>query len=138
MKYIQENKKTIIEGDLRCKELSDYLAQLNAPRLVWLSEDGSGIIQKAVFDTKTNQIVGPVLPLNDNGMPKTFSFIAQTVSDIEKFVQMPTSSLVYVILAQPILLNSAPFVLQIYGTGNKFTAQDVLNRWETTKQELKK
>lgn len=138
MKYIEENKKIIIEGQLRCKELSDYLCQLDAPKLVWLSEDGSGIVQKAIFDSKTNQIVGLVLPFNDDGLPKTFSFVAETVSDIERFIKLPTSTHVYVVMAQPIQLNSAPFILQVFGTNSQFTAEDVQNRWKTTQLELLK
>lgn len=138
MKYIQENKNVIVEGQLRCKELSEYLCQLGAPKTIWLSEDASGIVQKIVFDAKTNQIVGLVLPFDGNGMPKTFSFVPKTVSDIERFVKLPTSALVYVIMAQPIQLNSAPFVLQVFGTNNKFTAEDVQHRWKATQLELMK
>lgn len=48
------------------------------------------------------------------------------------------SSLVYVIMAQPIKPKSPPFVLQMFGTDNKFTTQNVLDRWKHTLQELQK
>lgn len=138
VKYIQTNKRLVLEGELRCKELYDYLDKLKAPKCVWPSEDASGIIQKAVFDVKTNQIVGLVLPLvNSTGMPKTHSYVAQTIQDIENFMKKPTSKLVYVVMAQPAQMKSAPFVLQIFGTNNTFTAQNVLDRWNTTIHELK-
>lgn len=139
VKYIQTYKQSVLEGQLRCKELADYLEKLNAPKCIWLSEDASGIVQKAVFDVNSNQIVGLVLPLdNSSGMPKTKSFITNTMSDMEKFMKMPTSKLVYVVMAQPVQMNSAPFVLQVFGTNNIFTAQNVLDRWNTTIFELKK
>lgn len=139
MKFIQTNKQLVLEGQLRCKELQDYLNNLKAPKCVWLSEDATGIIQKAVFDVKTNQIVGLVLPLDaSSGMPKTYSFVARTIQDIEKFMTMPTSNLVYVVMAQPVQMKSTPFVLQIFGTNNIFTAKNVLDRWNATIIELKK
>lgn len=139
MKYIDEKKNQPVEGELRCEELNHYLEKLKVPKIVWLSEDGSGIIQKAVFDVKTNQIVGPLLPINSStGMPKTRSFIARTITDIEKFMKLDLSNLVYIVMAQPILSKSAPFILQIFGINNKFTAQNVMDRWKTTIIELKK
>lgn len=47
------------------------------------------------------------------------------------------SSLVYVVTAQP--LNCVPpFILQVYGTNNKFTAQNVHLRWQHTINELER
>lgn len=41
-------------------------------------------------------------------------------------------------MAQPIKAKSSPFLLQIFGTDNKFSANDVLKRWKFTVTELKK
>lgn len=138
MKYIQDHKKKIIEGELRCDELSKYLHKINAPIIVWLSEDATGIVQRVVYDVSTNQMIGIVLPFNQNGMPVTFSYKAQSIGDIERCMKKPKSYLAYVIMAQPIQPNSPPFLLQIYGTDNKFSSANVLNRWDHTKTELKK
>lgn len=139
MKYISEKKDHIIEGQLRSKELADYIEQVRAPKSVWLAEDGSSIIQKVAYDSKTEQMVGLVLPINQrNGMPISYSFIPKSVEDIEKQLENPMSSHIYLIMAQPIKENVPPFVLLAYGTDNRFIAKDVLKRWEYTKTELAK
>lgn len=129
----------MVEGQLRCRELAEYLQKTNAPKEVWLAEDGSGIISKACFDSTSNQIVGLNLPLDlKTGLPIPYTFVPESVEDIEKQMENTKSTHVYVILAQPIKENIPPFVLAIYGTDNRFTAANVLNRWEHTKNELEK
>lgn len=114
------------------------MEKTNSPKSVFLSEDGSGVIKKNFYDARSNQLVGLVLPFNEtNGMPKLFSFEAKTAADIEKYVQLPQSHLVYIICAQPIKRNVAPFILQIFGTDNKFNSDNVMKRWNHTVSELK-
>lgn len=106
--------------------------------MVWLSEDATGITQKVVYDVSSNQLVGIVLPLDVNGMPVLYSYKAQSIADIERFMRKPKSSHAYVKMAQPIKAKTPPFLLQIYGNDNKFRASDVLNRWKFVKFELEK
>lgn len=137
--YISQHKPRIIEGELRCKQLGEYLDHLKLSKHVWLCEDASGINAKAEFDPKTNQLVGLVLPLHsDSGMPKTFTYMAKNAEDIHKYLQKPKSTLVYTLLAQPIKERAPPFILQIFGTDNKFRTVDVINRWKSTVEELEK
>lgn len=137
MNYVNQEKKKIVEGELRCLELADYLKKLKAPKQVWLSEDGSGINAKVSFDPSTNQLVGLVLPTNHNGMPVSFSFTPQSFNDIEQQMKLnQMSTLVYLVMAQPILDNSPPFILQIYGTDNRFQTEDVMLRWKHTIDQL--
>lgn len=139
MKYIHEKKVKVTEGELRCKGLADYLESIKAPKYVWLSEDGSGIIAKVVYDVASNLLIGLNLPLNQNtGMPESSVFKARYVKEIEKHMSQPKSTLVYVIMAQPIVPHASPYILQISGTNNKFKTADVLNRWNHTKSELQK
>lgn len=49
-----------------------------------------------------------------------------------------TTSLVYIVMAQPLQTGIPPFVLQIFGTNNKFNSQHILNRWKFTVAELKR
>lgn len=129
----------IVEGKLRCEELKLYLKKIKAPESVWLSEDASGIVQKVVYDVNSNKLVGLNLPLDAvTGIPIPNTFIAQSLRDIEKHMKNPLSHLVYVIIAQPIMEKSPPFILQIFGTNNKFSSMDVLNRWKHTETELNK
>lgn len=139
VRRIQEGKERIIEGHLRCDELKEHLKKTNSPNTVFLSEDGSGIVQRIIYDVKTNQLIGLALPFNDvNGIPKSFSFIANSREDIENYMKKSQSKYVYIVAAQPLNQMSPPFILQIFGTTNKFTAIDVLKRWQYTAREMKK
>lgn len=139
VKHIQNDKERIIEGQLRCKQLNEYLDVIKCPKYVFLSEDASGIVQKVTYDAYSNQLVGLVLPFNaSNGMPVPFTFEAKTAEDIEKYIKLPKSTLVYIVVAQPLKIGASPFILQIFGTNNKFDSSNVLSRWEYTRNELKK
>lgn len=139
MHYISQFKTRIVEGELRCKELRAYLEKINSKMNVWLCEDGSGINTKVELDPSTNQLVGIVLPFNfENGMPISFTFLADSAEKMRKHMEERTSTHVYIVLAQPLIQNAPPFILQIFGTDNKFTAHNVLQRWNWTAAELKK
>lgn len=139
MHYISQFKTRIVEGELRCKELRAYLEKINSKMNVWLCEDGSGINTKVELDPLTNQLVGIVLPFNSkNGMPISFTFLADSAEKMRKHMEERTSTHVYIVLAQPLIQNAPPFILQIFGTDNTFTAQNVLQRWNWTAAELKK
>lgn len=137
--YIQNRKVRLSEGELRAKELSDYLEKLKLPKKVWLSEDGSSVIPKIEYDQKSNQLVGIPQPLDKtNGCPVRNSFIAENAKVIEEYMKMPKASNIYFIMAQPIKENVPAMLLQAFGTDNTFTKEDVLKRWRYTKEILKK
>lgn len=136
--YIQHKPK-IIEGEIRAKQLFEYLEHLNLRKCVWLCEDATGINSRIQYDPITNQLIGLALPINSiTGMPVSFSYVFKSLEAAQMFINKPKSSLVYVVLAQPIMQNVPPFVLQIFGTDNKFTSVNVVNRWKHTTQELEK
>lgn len=138
MKYIKTRKQKIIEGELRAEELCSYCEKMGAPKKVWILEDASAIISTVSYDSSTNQMVGLVLPIDHRtGMPIPFSFTPQSLEQIGKQIkQNEKSTLVYVVLAQPLLDNVPPFILQIYGTDNRFKSEDVMSRWRHTKDQL--
>lgn len=140
MNYIHKRKENITEGELRCEGLAAYLKKLNAPSQIWLSEDASGIVSKVEYDNKTNQLIGLVQPTSQNtGMPIPFSFVPQTVTDIEALMKgNAKSTLVYLVLAQPLMKNVPPYILQIYGSDNTFKSKDVLLRWKHTQDQLER
>lgn len=139
MKHIQSDKDRVVEGELRSKQLANYLDDIKSPKYVFLSEDASGIVQKVIYDVYSNQLVGLVLPFNAvNGMPKMFSFEPRNAEDIENYLKLPQSTLVYIVVAQPLVDGAVPFILQIFGTNNTFKTSDVLSRWDYTKAELQK
>lgn len=132
------DKEKILEGELRCESLLNYLEATKAPRKIFASEDASGIVSKIVYDSRNNQLIGLVSPLNENGMPLINSFRADSAERIKELLTLPKSSLIYAVVAQPIKPKVPPYILQIFGTNNKFTAHDVLKRWTFTENELKR
>lgn len=139
MNRIHTGKERITEGELRCAQLLKYLEQTKSPKQISLSEDASGIVKKVTYDTSSNQLVGIVLPINNvNGMPLSGSYMADSAKEIEKHLEQPSSSLVYIVTAKPIKKGVPPFILQIFGTDNKFKTNDVLKRWMFTIDELQR
>lgn len=138
MSHIHGDKVKIIEGEIRTQELKEHINKTNSKMAVFLSEDASGIVGKVTYDPKTNQLVGIVLPLKANGMPKTMHFRPNSSNDIEEFMKLEKSYLVYIIVAHPLGSNAPPFILSIFGTNNKFTKDDVLKRWQFVQNELQR
>lgn len=137
--YINESKQRVIEGKLRCNELLEYLQNMNAPLIVWLSEDATGVVPKIEYDSTFNQLSGLVLPIDQStGMPIPQSFLARSSEEIASNMNKPMSCHVYIVMAQPLKENVPPFLLLMYGTDNKFKSTDVLQRWKFIQKELKK
>jgi predicted transcriptional regulator len=63
-----DTENNIIEV-LQDEGLLTFLNDNKNPKKVWLSEDGSRIIEKIQFDIRNNSLVGVVLPFDKNGMP---------------------------------------------------------------------
>lgn len=104
--------------------MKEHLEKIKSPDTVFLSEDGSGVVRKVVYDVKTNQLIGLVLPLNaENGIPKAFSYIATTHDTINQLMELPKSSLVYLVVAQPLKKNAPLFILQIFGMPDLYASQ---------------
>lgn len=94
---------------------------------------------KVEFDTNTNQMVGIVLPLNQcTGMPISFTYLARDLNEIQENMKRDKSMYIYVVMAQPLSRDAPPFPLQLFGSDNKFTSQNVLLRWRHTLEQLKK
>lgn len=139
VRCIESNQKRIIEGELRCAELSAYLEKIGAPKCVWISEDGTRIVPKVNYDGVTDQIIGLVLPFDEKtGCPKTLSYKATTEAEIKSHMKKKKASIAYVVMAQPLDETFPPFVLQLFGSDNEFTARNVLDRWYFMKKELGK
>lgn len=94
---------------------------------VWLSEDATRISNKIQYDPSSNQIVGLVLPLDDNGLPTTFTFAVSHVEDMDRSIaSFEKSNYAYVVMAQPMRNNAPSFCLTIYGTNSKFETFQVI------------
>lgn len=86
-RYIYDNGPKIVEGAVRCSQLKKYLTDRSLPMTVWISEDGTRITGRLQYDPGTNQIVGLVLPVDSNGMPKSKVFLATSAGKMEEHVK---------------------------------------------------
>lgn len=137
-RYIRASNCHTTEGILRCDELRVYLKERKQPPVVSLSEDATRIVGKVQYDSTSNQLVGFVLPTNNkSGMPIPFAFPARNAMEIvDHFTNgNAVASFLNVVMAQP-LDGAPPFCLLLYGSDNKYTADDVKKRWKYVTAEL--
>lgn len=138
-RYIRVSNRNITEGILRCHELKMYLADHGVSFCVNLSEDATRTVGRVQHDSKTNQLIGFVLPLgNNNGMPIPFQYPARYASEIINHFsgKNEISTFLNVVMAQPIDPNIPAFCLLIFGSNNKYTSRDVKNRWKHIVNQL--
>lgn len=137
-KYVHRPDHGLIEGQLRNEELLVYLEERKQPLWVCLSEDATRIENRIEYDPRTNQLIGFVLPLNEeNGMPEPFVYKAESAAQIIQHFNEPISDSLNTIMAQP--LGGAPsFCLMLFGSLNRYTANHVSKRWQYIVNELKK
>ncbi|GAB0086766.1 hypothetical protein DMENIID0001_009430 [Sergentomyia squamirostris] len=127
----------IVEGKIYAEELKRYLEERKLPNCVWISEDATKIVAKVQYDHIDDQVVGLVPPLK-KGIPQIRSFPCTTPEQVKGYIDtISKSEYVYVVLAQPLVINAPPFLLITFGTDNTFTSDDVLNRWNTLIEQLK-
>lgn len=113
--YIRKFTPRIGEGEIRAVELNDYLSKFKLPKVVWLSEDATGISSKIEYDTATSQLIGQVLPIDKRtGIPIPNTYMARSYEEIKEHVSNPSataSTLAYIIVAQALDENAPPFIL---------------------------
>jgi len=132
-RYLDNTQSKVIEGSFRFNELRVHLIKKDLPLKIWLSEDATRITGKIEYDVKSNKIVGFVLPLM-NGCPVPNAFIASSAKTIAQYFNSESrANYAYVIMAKPLNDTAAPFCLSIFGTNNRFSNEDVINRWEFMK-----
>lgn len=139
-RYIQASNCRVHEGVLRSEELLVHLSSRNLPLVVSISEDATRITGQVQYDSVTNQLVGFALPINKtNGMPIPLSFPARNSGEILSHFtgKNEVANFLNIIMAQP-LADVPPFCLMVYGSDNKYNAQDVINRWNHIIAELKR
>lgn len=73
MSNIYASQSRVNEGELRCEQLAQFIDDHKTKRNVWLSEDGTAIVPTIKYDSKTNQLVGILLPTNNHGCPIPFT-----------------------------------------------------------------
>lgn len=139
-RYIHRTDHIITEGILRLDELKVYLNNRQQPMWVSLSEDATRIINRIQYDSQTNQLLGFVLPTDQNtGIPIPFIYKARNAEEMcSHFCNNPKiAKFVNTVIAQP-LGGAPPFCLLIYGTDNRYTTDNVAKRWNFISDQLRK
>lgn len=130
-----DDQKTIGEGEMRFSELRDFLEKRNYPLHVFISEDQTRITGRISYNSKTNSLIGFVLPPSTNGLPTKNSYIATDPKSMEYFfLNSSRSTNAYVIIAQPLVDKAPSFCLAVYGSDNKFLYTDILKRWKAMEE----
>ncbi len=136
---VQSKYKHIHEGSFRFNDLADYLTAHNLPRLVTISEDATRIMKRIEYNPATNSCVGFTLVTNSKGFFETNMFEASSFERIEAMFKTHTiANYAYMVMAQPLQEGTPSFCISCFGTDNRFTANDVLNRWDYVAHELAK
>ena len=87
---IHSEYKRVDEGCFRFDELKGHIGRYKAPAFISISEDATRIIGRVEYDSATNRCVGFVLPLDENGLPKENSCLADSFSVMENmFLNYP-------------------------------------------------
>ncbi|CAG9820705.1 unnamed protein product [Phaedon cochleariae] len=122
----------IEEGIVRVEKLKEYLLKRKCPLKVFISEDQTALIKGVRYDSTTNRLIGFVSPLCENtGFPKCDKFYVHSARDIEKaFSEENLVANAYVFMAQPMVDGIPAFTLATFGSDNKFTSRNVLQRWQ--------
>lgn len=128
-RFISLKKDVVVEGEYRFKQLKTFLTERDLPLCIWVSEDATRLTSKIEYDSISNKIVGFVLPFS-NGETNVNAYLATSTTKIAEFFQKnDKENYAYVIMAKPLQDTSSAFCLSIFGTNNKFTSGDVINRW---------
>jgi len=138
-KHLQRVNQPVQEGIFRFSELKEFLLARRLPNVVWISEDGTRITSRIEYDPRTNLLVGFVPRLNRNGLPYSDGLEAVSEEAMKQiFANRVKAGTAYVIMAQPLADGAPPFILALFGTDNRFTAEDVAKRWAWMKLEAQK
>lgn len=80
-----------------------------------------------------------MLKLTKDGIPECKKYLFTSFETVKNYMlNLPRSSYVYTIMAQPLENNVPPICLAVIGIDNKFTASNVASRWQYTIKELEK
>lgn len=130
---------SVREGELNILGILKHFEGKKLPKVIWLSEDQTKLVERVRYNATHNTLEGLVSPLDKNGMPVLGFNVVETAHDLKKqLCTHPVSSQVNLVMAQPLIDCSAGFCLLAYGTENRFTATDVSRRWNYIRRVLEK
>jgi len=121
----------VTEGQFRLAELKKYLLSRNLPLAVFACEDSARVKSEVKYDLKSKCLSGLVLPNDENGCPFPNHFKATSAESIQNhFQSAPKSNYAYTTMVAPLSVAAPSFGLCVFGSDNKFQAEDVIRRWK--------
>ncbi|CAF1124164.1 unnamed protein product [Adineta ricciae] len=118
----------INEGQFRFDLLNEYL-QSNDNKYVFSSEDSTRSICQIDYDAQSTSFIGFCLPLV-TGIPQTNFFQTESLEELKVwFNTIEKSTFINLHMMQSLSPSKPPFILSAYGSSNKATAIDILQRW---------
>jgi hypothetical protein len=127
------------EGEIRAKDLVEYLRQHDLPLVVSIAEDATAVTGRLGYSHRFNSVVGFGLPLQINGLPNSKDAEVNSADDfVSIFRSYERASTVMVVMAQPLSNSVSPLRICSFGSNNRFTSDDVENRMNSLVSSLKK
>ena len=139
LKHLQD-EEPLVEGQFRLQQLKQHIAINNYTSNVFLSSDATRIQSTLKYVSKSDTILGLVLPLDDKtGNPISNYFKFKNVEDVQRFIEThEMAENANIIVAKCLNSNSISFIIAIWGTDNKFKSESVVKQWRGLKSDLKK
>ena len=139
LKYLHE-EEPMVEGKFRLEELKEHISSNQLSLNVFLSCDATKITTSLKYSSKTNTILGLVLPLcqyTGHPIPNYFKF--NTTQEVQKFIEAHAmAENANVIVAKSLNHNSVSFIVGLWGTDNKFKSESVIQQWRKLRIDLKR
>jgi len=131
-----------LEGELIINPLVNYIKSKNLAPIVLIAADGTAIVGRREYCSKSDALTGFSLPLKSDGLPDAAVASASTVESMSRaFRHLSRASQEMLIMAQPFSKVGEPdppaFRICSYGTDNKFTTENSEARLKTIVGKLK-
>jgi len=129
---LSSSKYQFIEGEFQFSRFLELVQPLSC-KYAFCGEDSTAVIPKVSYDASSNSFVGFTLPLK-NGFPNCQFYSTSSLDELESWHnEVDKSSLLNIHVIQALTSSNqhtlSPFLLSAYGTNNRYTADDILNRW---------
>lgn len=137
LKFLSDSS-LFVEADLRASKLLTFIQEHNLKTQVWLSEDATKIVSRVKYCSKSNTIIGLVLPLDKKtGMPEKNFFEFESIAKVQQFLDhYSKSEYAECFMATSLCDEAVSYCICLFATNNKFDSMDVINRVLYIKKDL--
>lgn len=126
------------EGVFEFDRIAEKMEQRNEPKFVVVAEDDTKIVERLRYDSKHDELVGLMLPIDENGIPIPGSFKFRSLSEVLKFYkEHKMSSYAKLMTVRSLHIDTPTYYLCFYGTRGSDNHQHVKARWEFVQREFK-